>query len=206
MPLRMIFHRPSALNNWTFPTMSYDDSRYETYMALAAELYEERGIYSHCGCPLSGRTLELLEVLEKSPPHDSTVEDSWLLLLPVCLQHKPCVFCVTEDDEHTTRSLAYLCQRIVQSSLSLLSSVHASISTGASFIPPLLASSRALVAGCALVVGIAKGWAGPTTSISALLQCSEILTFAAPHWKGGQAYLDVWRLVREQSHNGDANT
>lgn len=183
------------LDSSTFQSTSGDDALFETYRNISHELYGSGRIHATGTCLLLRPFIALLEILDNSPPQHPIVLESWLLCLPACAEHQPCVFCSGPVTGSPTSCLNSLRAKVIQSALSLILSVHNIIRSSEGFIPPLIASSRAFTAGCALVLGTSKGWVGSTDCQSAFLQCSEILSFAAPLWKGGQQYLDVWRTI-----------
>ena len=84
---------------------------------------------------------------------------------------------------------------ILTAALKVIESVHPFVRSCEVFIPPFLASAKALSAGCVLLIGSLKGWQEPKLLTSGLLQCSEVLSFAAPLWKGGREYYEIWRSL-----------
>jgi len=77
----------------------------------------------------------------------------------------------------------------------LVSFVHKQVSAADGFMPAFMASTRAFNSGCTLVSAISKKWTNGSDHLWALAKCSEVLTWFAPHWKGGRNYLEVWRII-----------
>lgn len=196
--MSFIFNRPSMSGNWlSFPSMD-EDFEYQLSHDIQQTIYGQGQLYDTNECPFVGRMAELMASLE-SYPLDQTpvISEMWLLLLPICVRHKQCVFCFQEPDDRTARGMRSLRQRLLEAALHLIQHTHKTTSSPDGFIPPLIASSRAIVSGCAILVSRAKGWSPDTLHVKALLQCTEVLTLFMPHWKGGPGYLQVWSMITD---------
>lgn len=95
----------------------------------------------------------------------------------------------------TTSESETLRRKVVSQASELISTVHACASSPHDFIPPIIASSRAFIAGCSIATGISKKWTLAQSHAKDLIKCTEILALFAPHWKGGDDYLSVWRTI-----------
>lgn len=103
------------------------------------------------------------------------------------------------------RGMRTLRQRVVDSALALSADTHKATTSANGFIPPLLACSRPLLAGCTVSLSMMKQWSPGSSHLQALLQCHETLTRFMPHWKGGPHYLQVWTAITsliDQPQNG----
>ena len=126
---------------------------------------------------------------------DVVFNETWLLFMPVCVKHKQCVFCFQEADEPSGKGMMALRNKVISSACTLLLDAHQKMTSKYGFIPPIMAMSRAFTSGCVLATSIRKRWTSAEQHVHDLLRCSEILTFFAPHWKGGYTYLEIWRAV-----------
>lgn len=122
-------------------------------------------------------------------------ENIWLLTLPICVKHKQCVFCFQEDDDNDGKGMKTLRKRVLDAASRLISLIYHSTTNRDGFVPPFIASSRILVAGCAIATGVSKKWINSQSHTRDLIKCTEVLSLFAPHWKGGQGYLQVWRSI-----------
>jgi hypothetical protein len=134
----------------------------------------------------------LLESLDSTHP---IVKETWLLYLPLCIKHKQCLYCFQEPDEPNAKGMASLRENVLKAASGLIANVHQQCTSADEFIPPVLASARAFLAGCSIVTGISKRWISRTPYVRDLISCTEILTMFAPHWAGGHSYLRVWKIM-----------
>lgn len=168
-------------------TTSDDLKVFDIYMKIASTV----SCISISGtCPISVYLLSLLSTLNEFQWEDPLVQESWLLLLPICVIHSRSVSCCSQT---CGIDISIFQSKILQAAISVLNTVHHFVSSSEVFIPPFIAASKAFTSGCALVTGIKEGWQGAGNVTSALLKCSEILTFSAPLWRGGKEYYEVWR-------------
>ena len=124
------------------------------------------------------------------------INQTWLLLFPLCVKHKQCAICFQEPGEqHDTRGMTTLRLKVTTAASDLISGVHEAITATDGFVSPFIASARALVAGCCILVGIAKRWIPLHAHIRDIIRCTEILTMFTPHWNGGAGYLNVWKVL-----------
>jgi hypothetical protein len=86
-------------------------------------------------------------------------------------------------------------ENVLKAASGLIAHVHQQCTSADDFIPPVLASARAFLAGCSIVTGIPKRWINRTDYVRDLINCTEILTMNAPHWAGGHSYLRVWKIL-----------
>lgn len=189
----MAFGRETMLNDSTFPATSTAEEVFDTYTKISQELYGAGEVYKSQRCPFLTEASILLEVLDDTTCQDLIVQDCWLLFLPICLQHEECAFCAPNSNHDGTKSLATLRKKVIRAASHEILTIHNTVSSSNGFLSPLIASTRALSAGSAILAGLTKGWAGSRKYTGELLKCSEILSICAPHWKGGRGYLDVWR-------------
>lgn len=194
--LSFIFNRPSMSANWvSFPSID-EDFVFQLYHDMQQSIYSHGQLYDTNECPFVGHMADLMVSLENYPVDQTpAISEMWLLLLPTCVQHKQCVFCFQEADDPTTRGMRSLRQRLLEAALHLIEHTHRATTSANGFIPPLIASSRAIVSGCAILVSRAKHWSPGTLHVKGLLQCTEVLTYFMPHWKGGPGYLQVWNTI-----------
>lgn len=194
--LSFIFNRPSMSGNWlSFPTID-DDFVFQLYHDVQQSIYGPSQLYDTNECPFVGHMADLIVSLENySLNQTPVISEMWLLMLPMCVRHKQCVFCFQEADDPTTRGMRSLRQRLLEAALHLIQHTYKATTSPDGFIPPLTASSRAMVSGCTILVSRAKHWSPANLHLKALLQCTEILTHFMPHWKGGPGYLQVWNTI-----------
>jgi hypothetical protein len=147
------------------------------------------------GCPKAGRIESLINTLEALPSENKLVQETWLLFLPMCLEHFECELCSRTSDQESDTAMTNLQIKVLSSAVQLAKGVHPSVRSTEVFMPPLMASTQAFMSGCVIVAGLTNRWLGTETSIGALLKCSETLSFFAPLWKGGRDYHEVWRKL-----------
>ena len=145
------------------------------------------------------------------------VYDAWLLFLPVCVRHRQCVHCFQEADDmerspvssvspvtagpggpssRAGRGMLSLRRRVLDAAVALVASVYHAALASDGFIPPVVASTRAFVAGCVLATAIVKRWTPvPAAHMQDLVRCTEVLALFSLHWEGGHSYLHVWRTI-----------
>ncbi|EFW98445.1 c6 zinc finger domain containing protein [Grosmannia clavigera kw1407] len=147
---------------------------------------------SPLACPASSRLIgEVVAVLQTLPLDQPLAQEAWLLLLPRLVDHAPCIGCSSTLDGGFGLHIL-----VVLHACRLADSAHTILAEPNRFMPPVLAASRAFMAGCVLVTAIAAGWvAQEPLHTRALLKCSEVLAFAAPCWRGGRDYYDVFRQI-----------
>lgn len=168
---------------------------FDLYTQISTQIYGSGRVYETQGCPFLGEVASLMDLLESVPTQRSVANEAWLLFLPVCSRHKQCLFCFQEADEETARGMRTLKNKVIAAAAELITNVYATATSQDGFIPPIIASSRALIAGCSIATSILKKWTPPQAHAKNLIKCTEILTMFAPHWKGGNNYLGVWRTI-----------
>lgn len=145
--------------------------------------------------PLAG----VLAILQALPPEAHWTHEAWLLLHPLLVDHMPCAGCgPTSGSISGSGSTSGLHARVVDAACRLVNSAHTILTAPDHFLPPVLAAYRAFMGGCVLVTAVAAGWTAGTAAgphSRALLQCSEVLVFTAPCWRGGRDYYDVFQQV-----------
>jgi hypothetical protein len=191
----MMFDRPNMLREAQFSNQSDNDHILQICAKLSQEIYGQGRLLETQQCPFVGECATLIEMLDGMVTDNPIISEAWLLFLPVCTRHKQCVFCFQEADEPDSRGLRALRTKMVTSASKLILDVHRKTTARYDFIPPLVASSRTLSSGCVLVTAIAKKWTSANYHVQDLIRCSEVLTFFAPHWRGGHTYLETWRTV-----------
>lgn len=200
----MVVDRPNMLREAKFLNQSDSDCIMQIFTKLSQDIYGNTSALEGQSCPFIGQSATMMELLHNMMTDDPLIHEAWLLFLPVCAKHKQCVFCFQEADEPDGRGMRALRSKVINSASKLLLDVHLRATAKYNFIPPIVASSRALSCGCALATSIRKRWTSAHYHIQDLLRCSEILTLFAPHWRGGPGYLEVWRTVTsllESSHS-----
>lgn len=193
--LRVIFHRPSMLSGCQPPSDYQDNMVFETYMEASSIVSGIEFFEGSNGCPESGRISALISTLETLPSENELVQETWLLFLPLCLEHIECGLCSKTSDQAPNTTMTNLQLKVLSCAVQLANSVHPSVSSPEVFMPPLVASTQAFMSGCVIVAGLTNRWPGTETSIGALLKCSETLSFFAPLWIGGSDYHEVWRKI-----------
>jgi hypothetical protein len=165
------------------------------YEQLYNVIYADGKIYDGQQCPFVGDIVALIDLAGNLSAETELNEQIWLLTLPICVKHKQCVFCFQEDDDTDGKGMRTLRKSVVEAASRLVSLVYHSATTRDGFIPPFIAGSRILIAGCTIAVGIFKKWTTSQLRTRDLIKCTEVLSLFAPHWKGGQVYLQVWRSI-----------
>ncbi|KAM5386537.1 hypothetical protein ACJZ2D_000500 [Fusarium nematophilum] len=193
--LQTIFSRPSMLCGIKLPTSSENETIYDLYTQLSDQIYDKGRVYETQSCPFVGEIAALMDILDTLQTPHPVAKETWLSLLPVCFKHKQCISCFQESDEEDARGMNTLRRKVIRAATELISSVHRRATSQHDFIPPIIASSNALISGCSIAVGISKKWTLPQSHGNDLIKCTEILAMFAPHWKAGNDYLSVWRSI-----------
>lgn len=192
----MIFGRETTLSNFNFPSSTYDEPFLEAFSRISSEIYGIGRMYELGSCPFIGHTSTLMRFLDEAPSQNPIVQECWLLFLPVCVNHKECIFCFQDpNDASFKEGMINLRKKVVEAASGLLSSIHHEVSTADGFLPPLIAITRALKSGCTLIIATSKQWTKRSDHLWSFGKCSEILTYFAPFWQGGRDYLGVWRAI-----------
>lgn len=194
-PLQTIFGRPSLLGGLELMIGSEVDHILKINSELSHHLYGDGHSYQADKCPFDGAGALLLDRMEIHGAENPLMKETWLLLIPICVNHKQCIHCFQEADDSKSNGMRSLRGKIIDEASSLISNVHAVVRLGDGFIAPIVASTRVFIAGCAIVISIFKKWASAVSHIKDLAVCSEVLSMFAAHWGGGQSYLHVWRTV-----------
>ncbi|KAK6376132.1 hypothetical protein LTS17_007383 [Exophiala oligosperma] len=193
--LRLTFDRPNMLREARFSYPTDNDNIMQIFTNLSQEIYGNGQLLEAQACPFVGQSATLMDLLDSMITTDVVINETWLLFLPVCVRHKQCVFCFQEADDPNSRGMLALRHKVMASACKLLLDVHQKTAAEYNFIPPIVASSRAFTSGCVLATSIVKKWTSAEHHVRDLLRCSEVLTFFAPHWKGGYSYLEMWRTI-----------
>jgi hypothetical protein len=172
-----------------------DNIIFETYMQVSSTISGIECFQGVSGCPNSGRISLLISNLDTLASDNKLVQETWLLFLPLCLEHIECELCSSTTDKTTNTAMTDLQIKVLSSAVQLANGVHPSVSSAEIFMPPLMASTEAFMSGCVIVAGLTSRWPGTETSISALLKCSETMSFFAPLWKGGRDYHEIWSKI-----------
>lgn len=183
------------LRQANLPTSSETESIVNLHIRIFDRMFGNARLYENQICPLNGENAKLMSALEACHGQHPIINETWLLYLPVCSQHKQCLDCFQEADEPHVMGMRTLRHRVVTAASKLIADVHLIVASQDGFIPPIIASSRAFVAGCAITTSISKQWTNVQDHVTDLTQCTEVLTTFAPHWKGGFNYLKVWRVI-----------
>ncbi|RSL86234.1 hypothetical protein CEP51_002924 [Fusarium floridanum] len=193
--LKEIEGRPNMLSGSKLPTTSENETVHSLYVQVSDQLYGRGQVYETQACPFVGEVGTLMELLETVQTQHPVAKETWLAFLPICFKHKQCIFCFQEADEDNVRGMRTLRRKVVSAASELITSVHQSAISQYGFIPPIIASSKALISGCSIATSISKRWTLAQSHTNDLIKCTEILTMFAPHWKGGKDYLGVWRTI-----------
>lgn len=219
----MVFGRPELMVPELEQPCVEIASTWESFAILYSHVYNSLygcsdGAYYNKLCPFEGRIFTLISQLSPAPTTDTTVSQTWLLFVPICLEHKQCLQCFQEIDDdpidtidesvgNVPRGMSSLRSRIVKASSDLLSETYKEVCSAngnKTFIPPILACIQAFSAGCALAIASRRKWGSFRTHTfsfrSAFIMCTEILALTASHWPGGRTYLETWRLVVANVH------
>lgn len=201
--LQGIFHRPSMLHI-PKPAIEADDESQTNAFGIHTQVYDEiygqGGVFESRACPFIGKLAGLLGLLDGLQTHQccTVLEETLLLLLPVCVKHKQCISCFQEPDEPLdAKGMKSLRHRVVESASQVISKSHASTLGSDKFEPPFAACIKVFSAGCCLVTAAVKGWTPLRACTKDIIKCTEVLTFFSTQWKGGRRYLDVWRTLRD---------
>ncbi|KAF2503072.1 hypothetical protein BU16DRAFT_555098 [Lophium mytilinum] len=195
--LQTVFNRPTMLIASKLLDTSDKEALFQVFLQLSDQLYGGGQIFESSGCPFVGEVATLMDLAESVGNQHAIILESWLLFLPVCVNHKQCIHCFQEADEHGTKGMRSLRRKVIDAASQLILRVHRAATAKDDFIPPILASSRALVSGCAIVTSISKRWISSQFHTKDLNKCTDILSMFAPHWPGGHRYLQVWRTIVE---------
>lgn len=193
------------LSSSKLPSVSENETIYDLYTQICDQLYVSGLPNSAQGCVFVGEVSALMDILDTLQPQHNIVLETWLSFLPICFKHGQCIFCLQEADEEETRGIRTLRNKIIRSADSLIASLYRRTTSGGDFVPPIIASSQAFVAGCSLAVATSKKWTSLDAHARAFLQSTEILATFAPHWKGGDGYLKVWRAIVQIVYSSAAN-
>lgn len=193
--LPTVFNRPNLLSGFEFTFGLEMGSILKGYTELSRLLYASGQLHDRRGCPFVGHVAEWMEKIEGSRSEHPLIKETWLLFLPICVVHRQCVHCFQEADDLSGKGMRSLRSRIVDTASQPISSVYRVATATDGFIPPIAATTRAFVAGCAIATSIAKQWTSAGSRIKDLIRCTEILSLFAPHWEGGHSYLHVWRTI-----------
>lgn len=170
----------------------YDNKAVLLYEQLFHAIYNRGCIYDTQSCPFVGEVSALMDVLSS---FTTPLKETWLLFVPVCINHRPCIFCFQEPDDRIGRGVQTLRKKVINTASQVLHDTYQDATESNRFVSPLIASSRALVSGCSIAIGISKQWTTSQSHMRDLMKCTEILSLFAPHWKGGHDYINVWRAV-----------
>lgn len=178
-------------------TKSDKERMYQLYLQLYDHLYGSGQSYESSSCPFIGEVATLMNSAESFETQHLLVMESWLLFLPVCVSHKQCIYCFQENDEDGAKGMRSLRRKVINAASRLIFAVHRAATAENDFIPPMVASSKALICGCSIATSISKRWTSSQFHVKDLNRCTEILSIFAPHWTGGHRYLHVWRTIIE---------
>ncbi|KAL4941882.1 hypothetical protein BDV06DRAFT_212297 [Aspergillus oleicola] len=193
--LRTIFNRPNMLSNFKLASLSNMEPLLDLYSQISNQIFGTGRVYDSLSCPFVGEVSTLMGVLESVQGSLPVVQEMWLLYLPICAKHKQCLHCFQEPDDPNAKGMIDLRNKVINAASDLIASVHQEISLIDNFTPPVIASSRAFISGCAIATGMLKRWTSPKAHVGDLINCTEILTTFAPHWSGGHTYLRVWKTI-----------
>lgn len=183
------------LSGLKLPTTSENETMYDLHVKISDQLYGRGQVYQTQGCPFVGDVSALLDLLDALQTQHPVAKQTWLSFLPICFKHKQCISCFQEADEDSSKGMRTLRLKVIVAASALISNVYQSATSQYGFIPPVVASSNALISGCAIAAGILKRWTPAQVHSKDLIRCTEVLTMFAPHWKGGNNYLSVWRTI-----------
>ncbi len=193
-PLQMYTQRPSILNSFYSTGTMEASSSFDMYMDIFHILYGPNSV-DKIICPQSNQILPLIARLNQFGSQDVITLETWLLFLPICIEHTPCETCMISLDETGPPVLRKLCNTVLHAAQELVASVHLLVTSDEVFVPPLIACSRAFIAGCVLISGIKGGWQGIEKVPQDLLKCSEVLLFCSSLWDGGRDYYEAWQNI-----------
>lgn len=160
----------------------------ELFTRIFENLQASTGTSSTGECPFNGTRGSLIERLENSPSANTVVQETWLLFLPILIQHQQCTMCA-DNFAQLVR------EQCLRSALEIIASTHREVVLDRALAMPLFAAARILKAGCVLAVMIRQGWEQHQTSLSMFLKCTEVLTACGSRWARGDEYCNVWRTI-----------
>lgn len=197
-PMSILTHRPSMLSSSIPSDQSDSDSAYDYVQQLTQELFGYEATITRSTpvqCLLTEQYSRALAILQRMPTSEVMTHEAWLLLHPALTSHTPCRSCCSFPTVARLTEFSGLHTRVLSEATCLIDSVYTMLSSQDVFIPPIMAGTRAFMAGCVLVTGLASKWPGAEKHMGSLLKCSEVLAFTAPLWKGGRDYYDVYRQI-----------
>lgn len=183
------------LSNLKLPSQSGIEPLVELHVRIADQIYDTGRIYETQSCPCVGEAAILMGLLDSLDSTHPIVKETWLLYLPLCVKHKQCLYCFQEPDEPNAKGMTSLRENVLKAASGLIANVHQQCTSTDDFIPPVLASARAFLAGFSIATGICKRWIGRRDYVRDLINCTEVLTMTAPHWAGGRSYLRTWKIL-----------
>ncbi|GAM40564.1 hypothetical protein TCE0_039f13010 [Talaromyces pinophilus] len=158
--LQTIFNRPNMLSNLKLPSQSGIEPLVELHVRIADQIYDTGRIYETQSCPCVGEAAILMGLLDSLDSTHPIVKETWLLYLPLCVKHKQCLYCFQEPDEPNAKGMTSLRENVLKAASGLIANVHQQCTSTDDFIPPVLASARAFLAGFSIATGICKRWIG----------------------------------------------
>lgn len=192
----MIFHRPNLLSDLRL-LCGIDTKPISLFVQISNLLYNRGVPHATNDCPFVGEIAPLIDQLQSLPSQRMVQLETWILLLPLCVKHKQCVYCLQEANDGSSWGMRSLRTNIVDAASQLIQKVHEITASTDGFMPPLLAASRALISGCTVATAISKHWASPEHHIKDLMKCTEVLSVYAATWEGGDEYLKIWRKITD---------
>lgn len=180
--------------------MSTDEEEadlFKLYMHISEHLRQPKGNSQESICPAIGDNKRIIETLCSRPRNSTIVQETWLLFLPLCIQHSACLHCMDTSPISVSSSILPLREKIVGAASDIINSVHGDAISGR-LLFPVIASVRVLEAGCAVLVALKKQWKTIGDCMKTMLQCSEVLTILRSCWKGGPEIFHVWSSLYTQ--------
>ncbi|KAH8886269.1 hypothetical protein GQ53DRAFT_695047, partial [Thozetella sp. PMI_491] len=194
-PLTILWHRSPMLGGSISSKVANSDIAYNGYRQIIQD-YFGKGVKRHVQeCPMQDSGISLIRTLQSMPSFEPMTREAWLLLYPFISDHVPCESCLLFSSSPRDGSPPGLHRRVLCEAIALIESVHVLMTSQDTFIPPMFATSRAFMAACVLITGIASHWPGSESCSGPLLKCSELLSFTAPLWKGGLDYFTIYRQL-----------
>lgn len=193
----MVFERPTMLDELIMSTDEEEADLFRLYMHTSGHLRQPNRMSQENICPAIGDNKGIIETLYSSPRNNTTVQATWLLFLPLCIQHSACPHCMDNSPIGVPSSILPLREKIVDAASDIINSVHGDATSGR-LIFPMIASIRVLEAGCVVLVALKKHWKMIGDCMKTMLQCSEVLMVLRFCWEGGPEIFHVWSSLYTQ--------
>lgn len=167
------------LDDFTVPEQKAEDELLKLYLRASNQLIQQDSDVLEPACPFTVDITNTIMELQGKPPEHKIVQEAWILFLPTCINHSSCPSCRARGPGSPTTTLSMpelVRKKAIDSSLSMITTLHEALRHEAQPVYPLVASTQALNAGCAILAGLKRQWVPTEACTVALLRCTEVLT------------------------------